>query len=388
VGVYINPKGAGQLAIAGGATGALLIVGTAVTGSTSSPTQIEFDNTFSSTPGTNFKLNLYGGTYGLGVSANQLDIGSNGAIGFFCGGVVLCATMTSGGVLNDARGFNGPLGQTTAYAATISILNLTGSAAPTNGFNLETTNTVGVYENSSNVMIWGPAGIGFGASMYSYVGGGPAILDANASCTTPTLVPNRNDYTSGIGSCGSGDTDLIAAGVDLLHLVSTGASINLSTGPLLETGQLTIQNVDGTFAAVYVDASASTPNFGFARTDGTFSSKSALGSAEQIGKLPWVGFDGTAMQTGANLFCTTTAAWVHGTTYETKCQIQATPTGSTSTEVEETWQGGVAAGSGSPMGVGTYNAPNGYYVGSTAGVTCSGTPTSSFASTKGIITHC
>jgi hypothetical protein len=42
---------------------------------------------------------------------------------------------------------------------------------------------------------------------------------------------------------------------------------------------------------------------------------------------------------------------------------------------------------GAITGTGTSNFA-GYYVGATAGVTCSGTPTSSFAVTTGIVTHC
>ncbi len=43
---------------------------------------------------------------------------------------------------------------------------------------------------------------------------------------------------------------------------------------------------------------------------------------------------------------------------------------------------------GGTEGAGTVNVQNGYFANGTAGATCSGTPTSSFASVGGIVTHC
>ena len=48
----------------------------------------------------------------------------------------------------------------------------------------------------------------------------------------------------------------------------------------------------------------------------------------------------------------------------------------------------VGAPTGSGKGTGTLNVAGAYYANGTVGVTCSGTPTSSFASVNGIVTHC
>lgn len=50
--------------------------------------------------------------------------------------------------------------------------------------------------------------------------------------------------------------------------------------------------------------------------------------------------------------------------------------------------GGIASGTATPEGNGTINASGAYYQANTIGVTCSGSPTSSFASSLGIVTHC
>lgn len=50
--------------------------------------------------------------------------------------------------------------------------------------------------------------------------------------------------------------------------------------------------------------------------------------------------------------------------------------------------GGMFLTTAAPEGSGTINIPGAYYDGGTVGVTCTGTPTSSFASKGGIVTHC
>lgn len=47
-----------------------------------------------------------------------------------------------------------------------------------------------------------------------------------------------------------------------------------------------------------------------------------------------------------------------------------------------------ASGAAADEGAGTLNVQNGYWSGGTQGVSCSGSPTASFASVNGIVTHC
>ena len=65
-------------------------------GSTITPSSINFDNTFSSVAGQNLKLNLYGGNFGLGVSSSQLDVSTSGDIAFWDAGTLMGTFSPSG----------------------------------------------------------------------------------------------------------------------------------------------------------------------------------------------------------------------------------------------------------------------------------------------------
>jgi hypothetical protein len=129
---------------------------------------------------------------------------------------------------------------------------------------------------------------------------------------------------------------------------------------------------------------------------GTLAGISATPSGAYIWILNGCGYDGANVQCSANagaaVQMATTAQW-SGSTRETEILLQATPVSSTTKATQMIVQGGVViGGSGTQEGSGTLNIAgnSGHYLyaAGTAGVTCSGTPTSSFASIGGIITHC
>lgn len=86
------------------------------------------------------------------------------------------------------------------------------------------------------------------------------------------------------------------------------------------------------------------------------------------------GFNGGINQSGGSIL-----SQISGTTYFTVNTVAA--------QVSNV---GLEIGSptGGSEGTGTINAATGYYANGSVGVTCSGSPTASFASTEGIVTHC
>ena len=80
--------------------GMVLTIGnTGAVGSTN-PTSLVLDNSYSTTAGQHLKLTLYSTTFGLGVSAGQLDVatGAGDAIAFWAGGTKLATLNGAAGL--------------------------------------------------------------------------------------------------------------------------------------------------------------------------------------------------------------------------------------------------------------------------------------------------
>jgi hypothetical protein len=192
--------------------------------------------------------------------------------------------------------------------------------------------------NAPNGYYQGNAAISFGGSL-STTGAGPttfALPSSTATYTFPTVSAT---------------------------LVGTPATFPMVVGTPPVLGLQAADNI-GTVEAV---ASSSRPGvLRFARTDGTFASPTGLVANDEVGNLSWSGWDTTAWSgPSAKIQGIATETWsasAHGTEY----QISTTPNGSIAIQTEVTVQNGIASGSGTPKGLGTVNAPNGYYVGSTA----------------------
>jgi hypothetical protein len=58
---------------------------------------------------------------------------------------------------------------------------------------------------------------------------GPVMLNEAASTTNPTLVPNRADATSGVGSAGANNLSLIAGGVQVFSMNNAGTTTLVQT---------------------------------------------------------------------------------------------------------------------------------------------------------------
>ena len=247
-------------------------------------------------------------------------------------------------------------GQTDAASPVAQTLGVQGVVAGT-------SNTAG-----ANLTIAGSQGTGTGA-------GGSIILQVAPAGTTGTAQ----------------NAEAAALTIDSTKTATFAYNINAnksSSGILLSTAILAMQEVDGTGAGIAAMSSAAPSQYIAYRTDGTFASKTAVQNGDSLGIFSMGGYDGSASHYNqANIRAAAAANWVNATTYATQVTINATPAASVSTEAEATFGGGVSIGGNTLQGVGTINATT-YYAGATVGVTCSGTPTSSFASKGGIVTHC
>lgn len=122
---------------------------------------------------------------------------------------------------------------------------------------------------------------------------------------------------------------------------------------------------------------------------GTAGSISATPNSTFVWALGGYGYDGSVAALAASVNMETTELWSSGH-HGMAVLIGATPGSSTSKATVATFQAGVQIGAptGGDEGAGTINVATAYYSNGTIGVTCSGSPTASFASVKGIVTHC
>ncbi len=80
---------------------------------------------------------------------------------------------------------------------------------------------------------------------------GPTILDEAASVTNPTLVPDRSDVDTGVGTEGADQLNLIAGGLSRMVMQTGGiASLRSDTDTDTEDRQLQFQHTDATIRAL------------------------------------------------------------------------------------------------------------------------------------------
>lgn len=125
---------------------------------------------------------------------------------------------------SDALGVTG----TATISGSVSFgggLNLTSSSVSVaNGIGKSGTNILALYANSTNIFQFNGGGAFAGHS------GGWSLPNAAASATVPTLVPNQNDNTTGLGSSASGTLNLVAGGTNVAAITSAGMAALLALG--------------------------------------------------------------------------------------------------------------------------------------------------------------
>jgi hypothetical protein len=185
-------------------------------------------------------------------------------------------------------------------------------------------------------------------------GTGPTTLAFPSSSTTYT-------FPSGGGT-------LVTTGANNLFTQPQTINTNATSFPTLPTpfSLLNMVASDGTQGSATILSTAAQSYVRLGRADGTLASKTALVNTDVIGNYGFIGWDGSAWSgDSTKVRAVATGSW-SPSDHEAQVQIGATPTSSTTFQVEATYQNGVALGTGTPQGLGTENAPNGFYVGSTS----------------------
>lgn len=91
------------------------------------------------------------------------------------------------------------------------------STIPTNGLYLSAANTLAFATNSANRLT-----INSGGDAFLNSASGPRLMNNSSTSTAPTLVPNRTDTTTGIGSQASGNLSIVVGGAENARFASTG----------------------------------------------------------------------------------------------------------------------------------------------------------------------
>ena len=180
-------------------------------------------------------------------------------------------------------------------------------------------------------------------------------------------LPNKSLVVSSAGDFQIWNNGNTAAILDLTDsgklTLGASATINSSTGGLLNPSTLGVQGVDAANMLIGGYASAAIASVAMGRVDGTFNAPTALVANDVIGNYEFGGWDGTAFHTArAVVRGVATGNWVNGSDYETELQFYSTPPSSTTLGLEATFQNGVALGALSSKGVGTINV-NAYIAG-------------------------
>ncbi len=320
---------------------------------------------------------------GLSVAAGIVQLGVNAGtthqwFSSVSSGGILTATQPAASDLSNGMTGSGAvvlatsptLVTPTLGAATATTVNKVAITAPSSAATLALANGV-TASIAGNLTTAGPlTTTGAGSTTLAFGSG-------TATFTFPT--------TSG------GDT---LAGLGFANTFTKVQTINLNAASFpssLTSGQLNMSNVDGTATGISVLAGAAMGRITFYRADTTITSPSAVQNTEGLGAIFFSGYDGVAYSTGqAQVHGTATETWNNSTpAHGTVVAITSVPNGTATSQTEALFQNGLVVGtSGTAPGVGAVNAVNGYFVGSTAGVTCSGSPSGAFASNHGIVTHC
>jgi hypothetical protein len=201
------------------------------------------------------------------------------------------------------------------------------------------------------------------AGTYSNITGTGTLL-AGATGAGFTIALGASTVTGilGIVNGGTGSANWLGAGN--VFTVNQTINLNAASLPVINSPSLTISNVDGTTAAENIIAAASGASVRMYRADGTIASPTTLVNTDAIGIVSWGGYNSSAYKSGAAIMeAHATETW-SGATNGTAVSIQSTPNSSTTRQIEATFQGGIASGSGTPQGLGSVNAPGGFYVGS------------------------
>jgi hypothetical protein len=132
----------------------------------------------------------------------------------------------SGGAVNVTGGDSGASG--TGGAGGVATIE-GGAALGTNGDGGDVNLTGGLGNGSGTdgvINITGlVTGFSFNANLLADTATGPAIVDEAASAGNPTLIPVRNDLTTGIGGAGLTSLSLIAGGVEGIRLVQASGDV-------------------------------------------------------------------------------------------------------------------------------------------------------------------
>jgi hypothetical protein len=144
-------------------------------------------------------------------------------------------TTTAGIFVEVNGGTVGPLSDG-AGAGTV-----TSSGSPLN--NEVAVFTSGTDIDSDSTFTWDGSTLAVGGTIRATDAAGPTLVNEAASGTNPTLIPNRGDLTTGIGSIGAGGVSIVTSGVERVSTGTVTHSINLNTtittggaGPLLQIG--------------------------------------------------------------------------------------------------------------------------------------------------------
>lgn len=119
----------------------------------------------------------------------------------------------------------------------------------------------GIYELSDDIMVFAASGLGTfivvklsgqPGFIGSFNGLGAALINETASATNPTIIPRRDNFSTGIGSASAGSLSLITQSIEA---ISIDASQNVTV-----KGAFTHQNVtDSTTAFQVLDADGGAP---------------------------------------------------------------------------------------------------------------------------------
>jgi hypothetical protein len=228
-------------------------------------------------------------------------------------------------------------GCTNQVPTTISALGVATCSSLTNSYL-----TAGTYSNitGTGTLLAGATGAGFTIAL--------------GSSTVTGILANANGGTGSANWLGTG------------NVFTVGQIINLNAAslPVINAPSLTLSNVDGTTAAENIIAAAAGASVRMFRSDGTVASPTTLINNDAIGLVSWGGYNSSTYKAGSAVVeAHATETWSVATN-GTAVSIQSTPNSSTTRQIEATFQGGMASGSGTPQGLGSVNAPGGFYVGS------------------------
>lgn len=328
---------------------------------------------FANSAWTNFSST--GDTVSFATASGDYGIFSNGVPYVTITGATVTGSSTAkkGIYILDALNFtansNHGIGAFSEHGVLISAATVTTSAGTSNG-----NSFVGA---PSNVTYTKSGGGAFGANITSCSNSDRICLlfgtDPSVTLSTAAV------YINGSGQITNGTLPVAVGGTGTITSTGSG-SVVLSTSPAIAgawtaAGLFTstvqgpnaiFQNAGSTTVGyssirIYNDQQSSARELDIAYTNSAYSSAYLSGGPSgESGNVTTVGAFPLVLGT------TNAARWVIGAT------------------------GGLysAAATGGNEGVGTINAAGAYYSGGTIGVTCSGAPTGSFASTLGIVTHC